>query len=92
MTLHKSKGLEFEAVFHMDLYEYVFTFPDSSPDDKQQEKNLHYVGLTRAKKVCYLMQGTRRYRNKRNDFYDAVPSSLIAIPQLQNLRVKVNWR
>ena len=23
MTLHKSKGLEFDIVFHLDLYEYI---------------------------------------------------------------------
>ena len=91
MTLHKSKGLEFDAVFHMDLYEYVFTFPNSSDVDYQQALNLHYVGITRAKKVCYLMIGNRRYRPKKGDFYDAEESCLISQSNLRGLRREVNW-
>lgn len=91
MTLHKSKGLEFDAVFHMDLYEYVFTFPNSSDEDFQQALNLHYVGITRAKKVCYLMIGNRRYRPKKGDFYDAEQSSLVSRSNLRNLRKEVSW-
>jgi superfamily I DNA/RNA helicase len=59
LTLHKSKGLEFDIVFHLDLYEWVF--PNKQPGanndfnnpiygDWKQDVNLHYVGITRARK------------------------------------------
>lgn len=92
MTIHKSKGLEFDAVFHMDLYEYVFTFPNSSAEERQQAINLHYVGITRAKKVCYLMNGNRRFRPKKGDFYKAEQSELVLLPNLRELRQEVNWQ
>lgn len=92
MTLHKSKGLEFDAVFHMDLYEYVFTFPSHTADEEFiQARNLHYVGITRAKKACYLMMGKQRYRPKQNDFYKAEESILVAQSNLRGLRKEVNW-
>lgn len=68
MTLHKSKGLEFEIVFHMDLYDWTFPRRDVDAEEWKQTLNLHYVGITRAKQVCYIMQGTKRYRSYRGDF------------------------
>ncbi|RRW25973.1 UvrD-helicase domain-containing protein [Ectopseudomonas oleovorans] len=61
MTLHKSKGLEFDLVVHLDLYDWVFptreytgNFNDEVFPDWDQDLNLHYVGITRAKKWCVL--------------------------------------
>ena len=91
LTIHKAKGLEFDAVFHMDLYEYVFTFPNQSDEDLQQAINLHYVGITRAKKVCYLINGKYRYRAKYSDYICTTPSKLISLPGLHELRNEVDW-
>lgn len=66
MTLHKSKGLEFDVVFHLDLYEWVFPQKgrgannDIEYGDYHQDLNLHYVGITRARKACFLMSSTER--------------------------------
>jgi DNA helicase-2/ATP-dependent DNA helicase PcrA len=67
MTLHKSKGLEFEIVFHLDLYDWVFpyreytgNFNDEIYPSWDQDLNLHYVGITRAKTACVLARSTRR--------------------------------
>lgn len=68
MTLHKSKGLEFEIVIHLDLYEFILPFQQIKDDDwdnpiypnLEQDLNLHYVGITRAKSACYLIYSTRR--------------------------------
>lgn len=67
MTLHKSKGLEFDVVFHLDLYDWVFprrvytgNFNEEKFDNWEQELNLHFVGITRAKKYCILVSSTRR--------------------------------
>src|SRR5690606_28234247 len=62
MTLHKSKGLEFDIVFHLDLYKYIM--PSSYNGEfisPIQDLNLHYVGITRAKKVCILCTSTKRH-------------------------------
>lgn len=65
MTLHKSKGLEFDIVFHLDLYDFILpkkkkVYGRWVLDNEQQCKNLHYVGITRAKKLCMLITSTKR--------------------------------
>lgn len=71
MTLHKSKGLEFEIVFHLDLYDWVFPYREYTGDFNDevypswdQDLNLHYVGITRAKTACILVRSTRRLNNQ----------------------------
>lgn len=91
MTLHKSKGLEFEVVFHMDLYDWIFPRHDIDDEELKQALNLHYVGITRAKKVCYIMQGSERYRAYRDDFMSAVESPFLSLNNLQNYRRSVIW-
>lgn len=91
MTLHKSKGLEFDVVFHMDLYDWVFPRRSISPIEYQQDLNLHYVGVTRAKKACYIMQGTYRYRSYKDDYYEAKPSPFLSINGVQNYRNNLIW-
>ena len=73
LTLHKSKGLEYDFVFHLDLYEWIF--PNKQPGknndfknpiygDWTQDLNLHYVGITRARKGCWLVSSTQRTNNE----------------------------
>ncbi|WP_167481887.1 3'-5' exonuclease [Thermus caldilimi] len=56
MTLHASKGLEFHSVFLVGLVEGVFPSWRSAqnPAQLEEERRLHYVGLTRAKENLYL--------------------------------------
>ena len=91
MTLHKSKGLEFNIVFHMDLYKWIM--PNEYGDETSilQDFNLHYVGITRAKDVCYIMNGSRRYRKRQNDFISAEPSPFLNEPGLVERRYDVCW-
>ncbi len=51
MTMHGSKGLEFDVVFLVGLVED--TFP-SRRGDIEEERRLAYVGVTRAKEKLYL--------------------------------------
>lgn len=67
MTLHKAKGLEFDVVYHLDLYDWVFpkreytgNFNEEVFPDWQQDLNLHFVGITRAKEHCILISSNRR--------------------------------
>lgn len=91
MTLHKSKGLEFEIVFHMDLYDWTFPRRDIDSEEWKQTLNLHYVGITRAKKICYIMQGTKRYRSYNGDFTNASESPFLYLNNVQDYRKNLVW-
>jgi DNA helicase-2/ATP-dependent DNA helicase PcrA len=58
MTVHASKGLEFDYVFITGLEENLFPHQrmgDSSKnDDTEEERRLFYVALTRARKKLFL--------------------------------------
>lgn len=90
MTLHKSKGLEFNIVFHMDMYKWVLSNEYGSEEEKLQNLNLHYVGVTRAIDVCYIMLGSKRY-NSKGKCYDALPSSFLEKRELADRRLDVKW-
>jgi DNA helicase-2/ATP-dependent DNA helicase PcrA len=96
MTLHKSKGLEFEIVLHLDLIEYVMNFPTIHPHTRkktyeswEQDLNLHYVGITRAKNLCILVHTTKRI-GKHDKIYDSTPSPFLDLPGLEGLYK--SWR
>ncbi len=63
MTLHNSKGLEFECVFMVGMEEDLFPHVNSkdSFQDLEEERRLCYVGMTRAKKNLYMTTATYRY-------------------------------
>lgn len=56
MTVHASKGLEFNNVFITGLEEGLFPYVrDGEPSaDKEEERRLMYVALTRARKRAFL--------------------------------------
>lgn len=91
MTLHKSKGLEFDVVFHLDLYDWVFPRRefiqgcyDETFSDWDQELNLHFVGITRAKKYCILVSSTRRL-NSNDEEKNGNKSQFMTIQGLAGL-------
>ncbi|CAJ0762230.1 11572_t:CDS:2, partial [Entrophospora sp. SA101] len=52
-SIHQAKGLEFEIVFFVYLDEG--TLPYKENKDLIEEKRLFYVGITRAKKLLFLI-------------------------------------
>jgi DNA helicase-2/ATP-dependent DNA helicase PcrA len=52
-SIHQAKGLEFEVVFFVYLDQG--TIPYKETYDTVEEKRLFYVGITRAKKLLYLV-------------------------------------
>ncbi|MBR6921143.1 MAG: ATP-dependent helicase [Clostridia bacterium] len=93
MTIHKSKGLEFKIVFHMDMYKWIIPHENmnSTDDDYTQDLNLHYVGVTRAIDACYIMLGSKRYSKKYNDYVQTELSPFLTLPGLSERRLNVNW-
>lgn len=93
MTLHKSKGLEFKVVFHLDMYKYIIPneYNGIKEEEVVQALNLHYVGITRAKEACYIMLSSYRYRQKKNDYISAIESPFLEIEGLSELRNNVQW-
>lgn len=96
LTLHKSKGLEYDIVFHLDLYEWIFPNKQPGPNDDfsnpiygdwNQDLNLHYVGITRAKKGCYLISSTQRTNNV-GAIKNGKDSEFIWKDNIENLRYK----
>ncbi len=55
MTLHASKGLEFEEVFLFDVNEKIIPYQRALlPAEIEEERRLLYVGMTRAKKKLHI--------------------------------------
>ena len=82
-TVHKAKGLEFDLVFHVDLYDHVIpkrTYPPGQYgvffEHEIQCLNLHYVGVTRAVKACVLMTSNFRI-NGQGAVKNGSPSQFI---------------
>lgn len=94
LTYHKAKGLEFDAVFCLDTYQYVmppYKYQEEKRYDAFSESlSMHYVGITRARKVCYIPIATIRH-NKRGNCYDTVPSEYLSRYDLKDMRFNVQW-
>ena len=62
MTVHSSKGLEFDNVFIIGLEEGVFPHKNSydTADDIEEERRLCYVAITRACKHLYIVNSKKR--------------------------------
>lgn len=65
MTVHASKGLEFDVVFITGLEEGLFPHQRInndliSPEESEEERRLFYVALTRARKQVFLSSAETR--------------------------------
>lgn len=62
MTIHGSKGLEFDTVFLVGMEEE--TFPNlrepDDPDERAEERRLAYVAITRAQNRLFITNARRR--------------------------------
>lgn len=82
MTLHASKGLEFEAVFLLGFEEGLLPHSRSAMDPKEveEERRLCYVGITRAKDFLHITYTTRRLTFGKSA-YSQVSRFLADIPE-----------
>ena len=79
MTIHASKGLEFDAVFLPGWEEGLFPH-QKSIDEKgnsglEEERRLAYVGITRAKKIAYISFSMNRFY--QGNWIDSIASRFI---------------
>jgi len=65
MTVHNSKGLEFDAVIIVGLEEGIFPHANSleDPERLEEERRLCYVGMTRAKRFLCITSAESRLRH-----------------------------
>jgi DNA helicase-2/ATP-dependent DNA helicase PcrA len=85
MTVHSSKGLEFDCVFISGLEEGLFPHENAMSDREglEEERRLMYVAITRARKRLYLtcsqtrmLHGQTRY-NLRSRFLEELPEGAL---------------
>ncbi len=78
MTIHAAKGLEFPYVFITGLEEGLFPYEreGDSATDKEEERRLCYVALTRAEKKIYLSCAS--YRTVFGSKNATIPSQFLS--------------
>ena len=85
MTVHSSKGLEFDVVFITGMEEGLFPHENSmnDRDGLEEERRLMYVAITRARKRLYLshsqsrmLHGQTRF-NMKSRFFDELPEAAL---------------
>jgi DNA helicase II / ATP-dependent DNA helicase PcrA len=85
MTVHASKGLEFDCVFISGIEEGLFPHENSMSDRDglEEERRLMYVAITRARARLYLshsqtrmLHGQTRY-NLRSRFFEELPEDAL---------------
>ena len=94
MTLHSSKGLEFDVVFIAGFEEGIFpTYRatiSTNSSDIEEERRLLYVGITRAKKELYFTSANSRLQHGRyvnnaiSSFFRELPKNLIQFKEKQD--------
>ena len=78
MTVHASKGLEFDAVFVTGLEQGLFPSlreGDSADRDPEEERRLLYVALTRARKQLFLTYASARMKYGSREY--TLPSEFL---------------
>jgi len=102
MTLHNSKGLEFQNVFITGLEQGLFPSHRSidTPSLLEEERRLCYVGITRAKARVFLsharerrLWGGMREATIPSIFLSEIPEDLMdgEIPQTGGASIRRDW-
>jgi len=92
MTIHSSKGLEFDTVFIIGCEEGQFpsyrAITSDTPFELEEERRLAYVGITRARRKLNLTCAFRRWV-RGNDIYNRVSRFVgeISDENLENIKM-----
>ncbi|MCL2852869.1 MAG: UvrD-helicase domain-containing protein [Defluviitaleaceae bacterium] len=92
MTIHSSKGLEFDSVYIVGCEEGQFpsyrSLVSETPKELEEERRLAYVGITRARRRLTLTSAFRRWV-RGNDVYNRVSRFVreISDDNLENVKM-----
>jgi DNA helicase-2/ATP-dependent DNA helicase PcrA len=95
MTVHASKGLEFKYVFVTGLEQDLFPHKkdgNASEEEREEERRLFYVALTRAKEKLYLSYASirtifgSRQINAPSEFLYDIPEHLVEREYARNTK------
>ena len=79
MTMHGSKGLEFDVVFlpgwEEGLFPHQKSLDEKGQDGLEEERRLAYVGITRAKKLAIISFSMNRFY--QGDWIDSMASRFL---------------
>ena len=76
ITMHASKGLEFEHVYLPDLNEGIIPFGKLPiPEELEEERRLLYVAITRAKNKLFLYETEERNRKISRFIQHLIPQN-----------------
>jgi len=88
MTMHGSKGLEFDVVFlpgwEEGLFPHQKSIQEKGQNGLEEERRLAYVGITRAKKVALISFAMNRFY--QGDWIDSMASRFIDELPEKNLK------
>ena len=88
MTLHSSKGLEFNFVFIPGFEEGIIPHVNSIDNNTiEEERRLLYVGITRAKRNLILTYCKHRKQGEKTEisrFLEELPSEDLKIENAEN--------
>ena len=88
MTLHGSKGLEFPAVFIYGVEKGSIPLENEKhPSDKEEERRLFYVGMTRAKEELILTTS-----GEESEFTGAIPADVSVHENEEKKKQEQEWQ
>ena len=88
MTMHASKGLEFDVIFlpgwEEGLFPHQKSIEEKGESGLEEERRLAYVGITRAKKIANISFSMNRFY--QGDWIDSISSRFIDELPNENLK------
>lgn len=82
-TIHSSKGLEYDQVYLLDVFDGILptnAFPDLSSDVEikqyEESRRLYYVGMTRAKDQLYLFRCAANESSFTREVMQSLPTEI----------------
>ena len=78
MTIHASKGLEFQVVFLAGVEDHIIPHAraiEENPESIEEERRLFYVAITRAKEKLFITSA--RNRRIMRDVVETIPSRFL---------------
>lgn len=87
---------EFDVIFHLNMSDWELPYKQIEHGDFnnpqypnwEQDLNLHYSGITKARKTCYLVRGAQR-TNSNDCLRNARDSEFLGLHGLDSLRKEV---